>query len=250
MGGGPGRRAPIVVAQPIAVKDFTRYPDIKEPYGSLRLISDRAATLSTMTTGSGSIMSFSDDLEKQLVDSWKLDAQRAEASEMSLQAALRSLERLQKTLLEAAAFLSSHDVLTNPFITEHVKKSFWSAPKTTQETLGQGWFLRQYSLSISDDGHLWQTASRYQEGMQLQQIAPFDFETIRETLTLGRTVMAPLGHYRLVFPRVDWDDMRGRFVGNDGEPVNIVENHKDFSARSLEVVISSSVVELVKGHSD
>lgn len=193
-------------------------------------------------------MSFAEDLERQLAESKSRDVQQAETAQRRLQAGLDALDRLQSKTSDAAAFLASRHVPTEPFVNEHLRQTFWSGSKKVPETLDRGWKLQWYSLAISEGGQLWQSAFVEQQGVRLLRAAPFDFEGIRESLAGEQKVIVPLGGYRLVFPSISWTELHG-FQASAREAVQIRYDHSDSSDDDLEAAIAKGVVELVKQHS-
>jgi hypothetical protein len=193
-------------------------------------------------------MSFEEDIQQRLAAARHPEAQNAMAEDRSLQAALEALDRLQTKCKEAAAFLASHHVPTEPIISEQLKSGIFSGTKLIQQTLGRGWVLRRHGpgIVLAPDGQLWQTGlGAAVNGKNLRESAPFYFNGIRQSLRSGEKVESPLRGFSLEFPRIYWSSPDFLSTGTEG--VIIRFNHHDSGPGDvIESIITSGVVGLVR----
>ncbi|WP_458782301.1 hypothetical protein [Arthrobacter sp. D3-16] len=192
-------------------------------------------------------MSFEEDVEQRLAAVRHTESQNAIAEERSLRAALEALDRLQTKCKEAAAFLASHGVPTEPIVADQLKQGILSGAKVIQQTLGQGWFLRRHGpgIVLAPGGHLWHTGlGGAVNGRNLHKSAPFYFNGIRQSLQAGERVKSPLEGFSLEFPRIYWSSPDFLATGTEG--VMIRFNHHDAGPGDvIESIITAGVVRLV-----
>ncbi|MHA7300864.1 hypothetical protein [Pseudarthrobacter sp. MDT1-22] len=191
-------------------------------------------------------MSFEEDLAQRLELSKHEASMRDQAAEMSARAALQALDRLENNCREAATFLFSHNIPTEPLFEQNLQQTFWSGTKKVPHTLAAGWVLRDaYNMAITVDGGLWQSGF---DDQLLVKCGSLNFAEARALLAAGETVETPMFSRVMIFPSVIWDPEQG-FVADQNLAIRFrPSDHKSYEF-DIEAGITEGVVQLVTEHS-